>query len=679
MTMSSLTPELRLKIVALLQKGESSSIVQTVKQLFKLLIEHGLLHNMQINSKFIGCHPSNRDGYGINGHDVHSLASDIFALGFDKDAVKAVCVELLSSDSAARDWNEELVAGQGHLLAPACKEHLRYGTLWGGHTNQVLRAVLAACEHEDAGMTLDGKLNLAKIREHDPDFGDAVENGVVWQVLPAWLLDQFPGMSEMIQAAGNASGQVAKAEHELQVLRKINNAFTLLSGPDGSARVDFSDVKLRVMRSKPPCAASLPGMYSFSLRHGGGKEAALTKDTELFVRAKAGSARTVSPDFWDALAMDAKGQEQASRFRHGVLKLVYTCPINVVKNECKLITTADVKKLLTKDIFPKVLVADSLIRQVRVIADDSQLGCVKTLDAISKMEMDLVMFVMEKKHKDWFLPPSLGAVAGACVETLSSIAGVGILNPWLTEIVAASIAAGPTAIPRALTGVIMRDLSSDGKLRNECALVVEKGFSVGMTVARKADKIVGTIQSIAASGVVIRVQGAEGKMVVGSLDSFGNGEWAEFTPKAEPEELLEWHAHAPHVSPLFDALLHKGEIAMQMHDLDEKHAAVLIGSKVFVKPKKDVVASKAFALHKLILVPSTVRVDCKSDCKDVVPSGCVDVGCHGGMRFWLTGANQLPKKADAGFIAPYWFVHQRLTRRQPTWNLSAPLAARSPS
>jgi hypothetical protein len=319
---------LRATVVELLRMAETVNLVSSVKSLLKTLQENGVIYTLQIHSKLIGCHPCNRDGYGINAMDVHELGSDIFAIGFDLDEVRAVCCEVSSTDDECRLWNQTLISHADGLLPPM--EFLKFATLWGGHTNQVLRCVDAGVPHADESMTVGGRLNLEKIREKDPVFAAAVQDGIKWMVIPASVLTEFPSMASLVQAAGNASGQVAKGEHEFQVLRKIHNAWwgehaRLASSANPNPRVSFADVKEKVLRSKPPCAASVPSMYSFVLTCGGGKSACFLRETELFVKANAPSNRTTAPDLYDALSVDFKGSEQCIRFRHAVLKLAYTC------------------------------------------------------------------------------------------------------------------------------------------------------------------------------------------------------------------------------------------------------------------------------------------------------------------------------------------------------------------
>jgi hypothetical protein len=158
--MASISSELKGLVDSLISKAEESNLVQSVRLIFKALTEAGHMYELKIPPRLIGCHPSNRDGYGINPHDVHGLISDIFTLGFDHGEVRAVCAEIDPMESeTVNSFNKRMIEEAGGLLAPLDCE-LRFATLWGGHTNQALRAISAGLKHEDERLTTGGKLNV---------------------------------------------------------------------------------------------------------------------------------------------------------------------------------------------------------------------------------------------------------------------------------------------------------------------------------------------------------------------------------------------------------------------------------------------------------------------------------------------------------------------------------------
>lgn len=668
--MATIPADVHKQVAELVEQAETANLVPNVKKIFAVLAEHGLLYEMKIAPRFVGVHPANRDGYGVNAHDCHCLLANIFAIGFDKDEVRAVCVEIGDQGSIV-EFNLQLVAESGGLLAPVEKASLRYSSLWGGHTNQALRIAAAGLHHQDQTMTVDGRLNLEKIGAKDPQLRTACLEGVMWQVIQADVLRTWPGLAQAVQAAGNAAGQVAHGEHEFQVLRKIEHKFNALGG---SALAKFSDVKAYVLRSRPGCASSLPGMYGFFLRCGGGKDAPLLRDTEVFVRAQAPTSRIVSADLWDALSMDFKGTQQAVRFKHAILKLAYTCQASITNNECKIVTAGDVRRCGSKELLPKVLAAEALINEVRyLVATHGLAHCPKARIALGKLEANLVLHVLDKKHKELQQFDTMSAVAHHGLEALCAECKVNIPSMWAAT-------SGPSTTDEkakkpktASQEVAMRSLDSDGKLEDSASLVVEKGFAVGMSVMRRADKSVGLIESISEK-VLLRTP--DGTQLFASLESFLRGEWVDHNPRPEAKPLEQWLQHAPHASLEFAIAIAKATATEELSELSTKHSSILAHIDLYAKPRRAVHATKDFGNNKLILVPATLRIEAmRSDLP--CSSGAVSIGSllksHKDLTFYLLPSLALPSKGK-GLLAPFWFVQATQVESEANMELYMPKA-----
>jgi hypothetical protein len=342
---------------ALIAKAEQVNLVQSVKQIIAELSAAGLAYQMKLLPRLVGCHPQNRDGFGISGSAVHELASSIFSLGFDHGEAKCLCVEVRPEDSSINDFNKQMIAMSGGKLA-GLDGDIRYASLCGGHTNQVLRCIAAGVPHSDPRMTQNGLLCLEKIRATDRIFADAATFGVEWTVLSYRVPEEFPALPGLIQASGNATNQVSKGEHELQVLRKLWMAYLREVREHPGKPVDFNIIKQRVTQSKPQCARSVPSMYQFMLKFAGGVDALFLLESEAFIKRFAPVEASLTPEIWEALSADLKGSEQAIRFRHATLKCLY------VDIEAKL-TANDLKRMPGKEFTPKVLAANDLLCKVR--------------------------------------------------------------------------------------------------------------------------------------------------------------------------------------------------------------------------------------------------------------------------------------------------------------------------
>ena len=79
------------------------------------------------------------------------------------------------------------------------------------------------------------------------------------------------------------------------------------------------------MKSKPACAAAMPGMFRFVLKFSGG---GLIDDTLARVKAMAAPTRQLGPDFFEVLTQDPRPPtgDQYLHLRHAMLLAAYTGP-----------------------------------------------------------------------------------------------------------------------------------------------------------------------------------------------------------------------------------------------------------------------------------------------------------------------------------------------------------------
>eukprot|EP00973_Karenia_brevis_P070048 9738171-Karenia_brevis.AAC.1 len=81
-------------------------------------------------------------------------------------------------------------------------------TLWGTHTNQALCCINGEVPHANTDMTVEGKLNPAKIGLKDPQLLEAANRGLQWDVIPHEVLaPHMPRIATLLQSAGNAPAQ----------------------------------------------------------------------------------------------------------------------------------------------------------------------------------------------------------------------------------------------------------------------------------------------------------------------------------------------------------------------------------------------------------------------------------------------------------------------------------------
>ena len=210
-----LTDAGREQVEASLREAREGALVSGTNKVMELLTSFGLCREQVIEAKYIGVHGENRDGFGLSAPDCHQLMTQINDVGWDSRQVSAVCVEIEPTKlDTAFLFNQKLVQASGGLLPEMQKYHLKYLSVSASHTNAGLRVINAG---------LHSTLTAEKVGA-DPEFRKALQEGLRWRILSHEVCSEFPQLPRLLQAAGNTSSQIARGEHELQILRRINAA-----------------------------------------------------------------------------------------------------------------------------------------------------------------------------------------------------------------------------------------------------------------------------------------------------------------------------------------------------------------------------------------------------------------------------------------------------------------------
>lgn len=205
--------------------------------------------------------------------------------------------------------------------------------------------------------------------------------------------------------------------------------------------------------------------------------------------------------------------------------------------------------------------------------------------------------------------------------------------------------------------VRIRDVDDEGKISAEVSLVREMGFEVGQPVMRKLDKVKGTIAEMSGDKITINVDDGPitGRAQV-SAEGFRKGQWKILKTKPDPPlEVLDCSPYSALASEEVKIGLTKGQILQALVNMEEKHKKVLKGIKMTLKPHRDIIATKAFPVGKLCLVPCSTRIETR----DQLAAGSVSLGTINGSMFQLGSHFVGPDKDgsfDKAFLQPFWSV-----------------------
>jgi hypothetical protein len=389
----------------LIQAEAKRNIVSVSEEIIDVLKESGYAVMQWLPPDTVAVHEQNRDSYGVNPTDCHTLMREIKSLGWSWSQVKAIAVELSSDEERAKTYafNHKLSEGSLGLLPPAAAcEKLKAASLTAGHTNTGLRCIRGQVACSILEISVEGRMNATRIAEADAAFGKAISDGLHWLVISSKIAHGCPGLVQLLQAAGNAPAQIQKYENEVQVLLRIHNAAKVNKTEDG--HIDWEAVKRTVNRSKPPCHADAPFLMHFVSRKAGSlDEAFLLQDLENFHKMHVPTDRVVKGGFFESLAsFELSPTNLAPFWTLAMLKSQYSCPPSKVKSgECKYISSGDVKcsSGLWKDDVAK---AESMLQQCRQMLQQHFVVLSKKTELLGKLDVRMVCLVMnklEQKHQ----------------------------------------------------------------------------------------------------------------------------------------------------------------------------------------------------------------------------------------------------------------------------------------
>ena len=252
----------------------------------------------------------------LDTEHVASLVSSINALGFCVSEAKGIAVELTGTiGEEIRKYNSSLIEAANGVLGK--ESFIRYASLSGSHGNFAARAVLSCAKHTDKNI-VDASGFISHEKVNGPWLKHA-KAGWQWVVIRAEVLECFPEVSSVIQAAGNAVQGQSKVEGELQLLSKCLKAIS--QQPPGKS-IEWAHVEPQVMRSRPSHTECIPFIFSFSLNYSGGKGSQLCKTTETMIQSLGGGLKALGPEVWDMISQEHRGATNVE-WRHMILRACF--------------------------------------------------------------------------------------------------------------------------------------------------------------------------------------------------------------------------------------------------------------------------------------------------------------------------------------------------------------------
>ena len=241
-------------------------IIQLRDRVKAILRAKGLMAKERIDSRWIGVHPDNRYGDGLVPSDVIALIVNIFDQGGSRHGLQDPTACEVPPPGHPRQkqfehFNRSVVEGSGGQLPPV-NDFLNGVTVTCGHTSMGIRCWQAGSPCEDTRFSVDGRLSLQRLKELQPEYAELVENGIDWDLIRWPVEDHFPFIPKLIQEAGNAGQQIAKAESRLEVMLRIRDAAARNARLNGGDPL-WKDVETEAGRGGSPFKNELPHLITF--------------------------------------------------------------------------------------------------------------------------------------------------------------------------------------------------------------------------------------------------------------------------------------------------------------------------------------------------------------------------------------------------------------------------------
>lgn len=224
------------------------------------------------------------------------------------------------------------------------------------------------------------------------------------------------------------------------------------------------------------------------------------------------------------------------------------------------------------------------------------------------------------------------------------------VSPWGSTLPPASNAVSSNQV----SNPPMWEYDRMGRITNAAHLITTMGFEIGSCVFKKIDTTVsGRIVSITNDAVSVLLDTGVSSDV--PTPQFLNKEWSVTLTKQAPEMVVEWLKFQPTVSPDFNVVGAKAFVSVTLTDLTFSHVEHLSSLEIQAKPGKSVIVTDSIPKGKLVLVPSTTKIESGSTFKRP-EQALFQVGCIAGVKYWLTPHVSLPGTKATPFVCPAWFV-----------------------
>ena len=291
-------------------------------EIMAILRKRGHVSRKQIHPMLVCVHRLNRGGMIGTSKGVRTLMDKIAGLHWNDEATAhAICVQLEDSDRTDEDefrtWCENAGSDFPEVPPGSCK----YASFACSHTNCGLRLIFSRCESSNVKLGDGRYYSTDVIRKRDAAYALAVEEGITWTVVPAWVMSAYPELIQLWSISRNTAGHVQQPVSEVTGMNLLHSLWTEKLANNESPC--YTTIVMDVTRGQPLWHNQVDEFIAFLARHAGGPAMALLwKLFTNFHAHKVPSEERMMPVYvWTNLTLILE-----NRCAYAVIFAIYTCP-----------------------------------------------------------------------------------------------------------------------------------------------------------------------------------------------------------------------------------------------------------------------------------------------------------------------------------------------------------------
>eukprot|EP00439_Symbiodinium_sp_Y106_P047634 s5235_g6.t1 len=378
----ALTNEVKLEIARVIESDEGVNL--KITKLTQIFLDNGLARHEVVSPSLVLCHPSNRGGSMLNGHDVVQKGEVLMKQGVRLDLLEASSVAFCLSkqeDKRKAQINANTILASHHpdLLAPPSGAE-RYLSVGSSHSTAYMRAMLSGIVPESPLSKKEGPLKAC------------LQTGWKWLILEDMLEEEFPSLPLLLASGLNSTNQVQVNQGEVEVLMTIGR-YVSVHG------MSVHQAKEKCLEAEPACKEYIDVLANFAARYGGGDGFPLLEFLGAFGKVY-GASRVLGSVFMKAVAFsDFKVEGNLLPcLRVALLAAQITSP-KAVDKVAQLLVKSDIEKLKNlKDKGPLVE-AENLLKGCWDTVQAANVDAKQKMQAYGRCSVRVALFLCQKEKE----------------------------------------------------------------------------------------------------------------------------------------------------------------------------------------------------------------------------------------------------------------------------------------